>query len=126
VSFRFLHTADWQAGKPFGNVPGDAGAALRRQRIDTIATVARLATEQRVDAVLVAGDAFDSNEVEDRTINQVLAALTPFEAPGSSCPGITMRLSRTACGHACGDCMPQLTSSSPTSPSRSSCNREGQ
>lgn len=87
VSFRFLHTADWQAGKPFGNVPGDAGAALRRQRIDTIATVARLATEQRVDAVLVAGDAFDSNEVEDRTINQVLAALTPFEGTWVFVPG---------------------------------------
>lgn len=87
MSFRFLHTADWQAGKPFGNVPGDAGAAMRRQRIDTIATIARLATEQRVDAVLVAGDAFDSNEVEDRTINQALAALAPFEGIWVFLPG---------------------------------------
>jgi DNA repair exonuclease SbcCD nuclease subunit len=87
VSFRFLHTADWQAGKPFGNVPGDAGAALRRQRIDTIANLAKLATEQQVDAVLVAGDAFDSNEVEDRTINQVLAALSPFAGPWIFLPG---------------------------------------
>lgn len=87
MSFRFLHTADWQAGKPFGNVPGDAGAALRRQRIDTVATLARLASEQRVDAVLVAGDAFDSNEVEDRTINQVLAALGGFAGPWIFLPG---------------------------------------
>lgn len=87
MSFRFIHTADWQAGKPFGNVPGDAGAALRRQRIDTIASIARLATEQRVDAVLVAGDAFDSNEVEDRTINQVLAALAPYAGIWVFLPG---------------------------------------
>jgi len=87
VSFRFLHTADWQVGKPFGNVPGDAGAALRRQRIDTIANIARLATKERVDAVLVAGDAFDSNEVEDRTINQLLAALAPFDGTWIFLPG---------------------------------------
>lgn len=87
MSFRFLHTADWQVGKPFGNVPGDAGAALRRQRIDTVAAIAKLATEQRVDAVLVAGDAFDSNEVEDRTINQLLAALTPFDGTWVFLPG---------------------------------------
>jgi DNA repair exonuclease SbcCD nuclease subunit len=82
-----LHTADWQVGKPFGNVPGDAGAALRRQRIDTVATIARLATEQHVDAILVAGDAFDSNEVEDRTINQLVAALAAFEGPWIFLPG---------------------------------------
>lgn len=87
MSFRFLHTADWQVGKRFGNVPGDAGAALRRQRIGTVAAIARLASEQRVDAVLVAGDAFDSNEVEDRTINQAVAALAPFEGPWIFLPG---------------------------------------
>lgn len=87
MALRILHTADWQVGKPFGNVPGDAGAMLRRQRIDTVATLARLAAEQQVDAVLVAGDAFDSNEVEDRTINQLLAALSPFGGPWVFLPG---------------------------------------
>lgn len=108
MSFRFLHTADWQAGKPFGNVPGDTGAALRRQRIDTIATVASVAAEQRVDAILVAGDAFDSNEVEDRTINQVLAALSSFSGPWIFLPGnhdaalphsVWSRLRRLQTGH---------------------------
>ena len=87
MSFRFIHTADWQIGKPFGNVPGDAGAALRRQRIDTVAALARLASERQVDAVLVAGDAFDSNEVEDRTIYHLLSALAPFGGKWIFLPG---------------------------------------
>lgn len=30
MSIRILHTADWQIGKQFANVPGDPGAALRK------------------------------------------------------------------------------------------------
>lgn len=87
LSFRFLHTADWQIGKPFGNVPGDAGADLRRQRIATVRKLAEYAAAQQLDAVLVAGDAFDSSEVEDRTIHQMLSALSPFDGPWVFLPG---------------------------------------
>lgn len=87
MSVRFIHTADWQVGKPFGNVLGDAGAALRRQRVDTVAALARLASERQVDAVLVAGDTFDSNEVEDRTIYQLLTSLAPFSGKWVFLPG---------------------------------------
>ena len=51
---RFLHTADWHIGKPLRG----------RSRMDEYAAaleeVARTAVEARVDAVLVAGDVFDS------------------------------------------------------------------
>ena len=87
MAFRFLHTADWQIGKPFGNVPGDAGAELRSQRIATIGELARLAAARNVDAVLVAGDAFDSNEVQDRTILRTLDALKPFSGRWIFLPG---------------------------------------
>ena len=79
MAFRFLHTADWHIGKPFHHVPGDAGFALRKQRIDTVAAIAVLAQREGVDAVLVAGDAFDGNDVSDKTIVQTLTALQPFE-----------------------------------------------
>jgi DNA repair exonuclease SbcCD nuclease subunit len=78
MAFRIIHTADWQVGKPFGNVPGDAGAELRLQRIRTVQRIAELAREREVDAVLVAGDVFDSNEVSERTIVRTLEALKPF------------------------------------------------
>ncbi|MCX5496276.1 DNA repair exonuclease [Kaistia dalseonensis] len=87
MSFRFLHTADWQIGKPFANVPGDAGAALRAQRIATVAEIARLAATRQLDAVLVAGDIFDSNEVHDRTILRTLDALKAFTGRWIFLPG---------------------------------------
>jgi DNA repair protein SbcD/Mre11 len=51
---RFLHTADWHVGKPLRG----------RSRLDEYAKaldqVAAIAVERKVDAVLVAGDVFDS------------------------------------------------------------------
>jgi exonuclease SbcD len=51
---RFLHTADWHVGKPLRG----------RSRLDEMAAaldqVARVAIEAKVDAVLMAGDVFDS------------------------------------------------------------------
>lgn len=87
VSFKFIHTADWQIGKPFGNIPGDAGAALRLQRFDTVRKIAELAKQHAVDAVIVAGDAFDSSAVSDRTIRQTLEALTPYDGTWIFLPG---------------------------------------
>ena len=87
MPFRFLHTADWQVGKPFGNVPGDAGSDLRSQRIRTVQAVAELAQARTVDAVLVAGDAFDSNDVSDKTIVLTLEALRAFPGTWVFLPG---------------------------------------
>ncbi len=87
MAFKFIHTADWQIGKPFGQVPGDAGAELRLQRIRTVEVIARQAREQAVDAVLVAGDAFDANTVSNRTIEQTMEALRAFPGPWIFLPG---------------------------------------
>ena len=87
MSFRFLHTADWQIGKPFGFVPGDAGGELRAQRIRTVRRIAELAQAQELDAVLVAGDAFDANDVTDKTLVLTLEALKPFAGTWVFLPG---------------------------------------
>ena len=82
-----IHTADWQLGKQFGNVRGDAGAALRDQRIETVKKIARLAQERGADAVLVCGDVFETNAVADRTIRQALNALDSFTGDWVFIPG---------------------------------------
>ncbi|MBF9235348.1 metallophosphoesterase family protein [Microvirga alba] len=87
MAFRFLHTADWQIGKPFANIAGDSGAELRSQRIKTVESIAQIANERAVDAILVAGDAFDSNEVSDRTIVRTIEALAPFSGSWIFLPG---------------------------------------
>ncbi|MBX9692975.1 MAG: metallophosphoesterase, partial [Cyanobacteria bacterium] len=78
---RFLHTADWQIGKQFSNIEGDASAFLRNQRIETVKRIGQLATERDADAVLVAGDVFDGTAVRGETI------LKTFKAMGDSFGG---------------------------------------
>ena len=51
---RFLHTADWHVGKPL------RGRSRMEEYATVLEEVGRVATEARVDAVLVAGDIFDS------------------------------------------------------------------
>ncbi len=87
MSFRFIHTADWQIGKGFGNFPAEAAVELRTQRIRGVERIAEAARREEVDAVLVAGDAFDSNEVSDRTIHRTLEALAPFRGTWVFLPG---------------------------------------
>lgn len=82
-----IHTADWQIGKTFGNIPGDAGAMLREQRFQTIRRIAELARERAADAVLVAGDVFDSNAVKDETIRRAINAMEGFAGPWVLLPG---------------------------------------
>ena len=82
-----IHTADWQLGKQFGNVPGDAGAALRDQRVETVKEIARLAQERHTDAIVVCGDVFETNAVADRTIRQALNALESFTGDWVFIPG---------------------------------------
>lgn len=71
----FLHTADWQIGKQFANISGDAGAFLRERRIEAVKTIGKIATTRHVDAVLVAGDVFETNLVSGKTILQTIRAM---------------------------------------------------
>lgn len=87
MGVRLLHTADWQIGKGFGTVPGDKGAALRNQRLETVGRLADLATERAVDAVLVAGDVFDAQTVSDETLRRVMERLRRFAGPWVLLPG---------------------------------------
>ncbi|HVO09637.1 MAG TPA: exonuclease SbcCD subunit D [Vicinamibacteria bacterium] len=51
---RFLHTADWHVGKTL------RGRSRLDEQAEALEEVARVVTEAKVDAVLVAGDVFDS------------------------------------------------------------------
>jgi DNA repair exonuclease SbcCD nuclease subunit len=94
MAVRILHTADWQLGKPFNNIPGDAGALLREARFDAVRSIARHAQDREVDAVLVAGDVFDSNLVSEQTLLRALAAMSAFNGlwillPGNHDPALS-------------------------------------
>lgn len=74
---RFIHTADWQIGKPFRQF-GDKEAVLRQARMDAIEAIGRLAIEQGAGHVLVAGDLYDSDQPTDRTLREPLERMRGF------------------------------------------------
>src|SRR3546814_1268176 len=65
---RFLHTADWQLGKPFGRFEPEVRAALGEARFDAIDRIGEVAAANQVEHVIVAGDVFDTEGPEDRVI----------------------------------------------------------
>jgi hypothetical protein len=72
---KFIHTADWQLGKPFGKFEPDVRVALSEARFDAIDEIGRNASQEAIDHVLVAGDVFDTEGPEDRTIVQALSRM---------------------------------------------------
>jgi DNA repair exonuclease SbcCD nuclease subunit len=75
---RFLHTADWQIGRQYGQFPPEDAIPLAEARFKAVERIAALANEHQVDAVLVAGDVFDTQTVSPRTIRQLFNAMAGF------------------------------------------------
>lgn len=84
---RFLHTADWQMGRQYSRFDEEDAAVLANARFDAVAALAALAAQERVDAVLVAGDVFDAQTVSDRTLHRTFQAMAAFTGPWVLIPG---------------------------------------
>ncbi|WP_279477885.1 DNA repair exonuclease [Aureimonas sp. SK2] len=84
---RFVHTADWQIGKPFGGYADETRAELRAERFNAVRRLAELAQARGAAFVVVAGDAFDGNTVSDRDIQRTLDAMASFAGPWIMLPG---------------------------------------
>jgi DNA repair exonuclease SbcCD nuclease subunit len=76
-----IHTADWQIGRQYGQFETDDAAMLAEARYETVARIAALAVSRQADAVLVAGDVFDTQAVSDRTIRRLFDAMGAFAGP---------------------------------------------
>lgn len=77
MGITFIHTADWQIGKPFGTLAAMASllADARFGAIDRIAGVAAAANARHV---LVAGDVFDGISVPDAVLSQTVARMAAY------------------------------------------------
>ena len=58
---KFLHTADWQLGMARHYLSHDAQARFSAARLDVVEQMARLATNEQCEFVVVCGDVFESN-----------------------------------------------------------------
>ena len=84
--FRFLHTADWQVGKPYRHIRTRPNALYWRERLAVIQRIAARRGHQ-VDAVLVAGDLFDSPTPTSGVLLEVLEAIGAMDVPVLVIPG---------------------------------------
>jgi len=88
----FLHSADWQIGKPYARVTDpDKRARLRRARIEAIARIGDHLKpgdgSPPAAFLVVAGDLFDSPTPADSDVSAVCAAIGQLELPVLVIPG---------------------------------------
>lgn len=88
MSVTFLHTADWQLGKPFASLRDDAKRhRVQRERLDVIHRIGAAARESGAAFVLVAGDLFDSPQATKATVSAACAAIGAMGVPVLVIPG---------------------------------------
>jgi DNA repair exonuclease SbcCD nuclease subunit len=85
---RFIHTADWQIGKPFASIGDPRKRSLVQQaRIEAIKRIGAVAGEAGADFVLVAGDLFDSSSADKATVSAACGAIGRMRLPVIVIPG---------------------------------------
>ena len=84
---RFIHTADWQLGMTRHFLGSEAQARFTQDRFDTIAKIGAVAREQDAAFVIVAGDIFEHNRLDRRTVVRALDAITKIPVPVYLLPG---------------------------------------
>jgi hypothetical protein len=84
-----LHTADWHLGKTFHALSDDPDTQgrLRQERFAAVERIGTAARACNAAAVLVAGDVFHTNEVEDKWIVEALRAIGSIAKPVLAIPG---------------------------------------
>jgi hypothetical protein len=84
----FIHTADWQIGKPFASIADPAKRArVQQERIEAIRRIGGVVRERHAAFVVVAGDLFDSPTPTNSTVAAALAAIAGLEVPVYCIPG---------------------------------------
>lgn len=84
----FIHTADWQLGKPFAGISDSAKRArVQQERIDALRRIRDAVRARQAKFVVVAGDLFDSPTPTKTTVAQSLGVIGEFGVPVYAIPG---------------------------------------
>ncbi|MDB6134273.1 MAG: metallophosphoesterase [Verrucomicrobiales bacterium] len=88
MTVRFLHTADWQLGKPFAGIQDPEKRALvRQERLAVLDRIGQAARESGAAFIVVAGDLFDSPSVTQSTVAAACSAIGRMGLPVYAIPG---------------------------------------
>lgn len=84
----FVHTADWQLGKPFAGIADPVKRArVQQERFEAIRRIGAVVRERQARFVVVAGDLFDSPTPAHATIAAALGAIADLGVPVFAIPG---------------------------------------
>lgn len=84
----FIHTADWQLGKPFASITDPAKRArVQQERFEAIRRIGAVVRERQARFVVMAGDLFDSPTPTHATISAALGAIAELGVPVVAIPG---------------------------------------
>lgn len=84
---RFLHTSDWQLGMRRHFLDEEALPRFMQARLGAIGALGRLARERECEFIVVAGDVFESNQIDRRTLRRALEELAAVPVPVYLLPG---------------------------------------
>jgi len=78
---RFMHTSDWQLGVTRQFLNDDSQARWAEARFEGIRNLGRIAKEEKCEFIVVAGDIFESNQVDRRTVLKACDAMAGIPVP---------------------------------------------
>lgn len=85
---RFLHTADWQLGKPYGTMEdAEKREPAKVARLDVLDRIGELVKSEGARFVLVAGDLFDSLHPSKTTVSAAFNKIGKWKVPVYAIPG---------------------------------------
>ena len=88
MTLTFLHTADWQLGKPFASIgEGAKRHRVQQERLHAVQRLREVVEKSGVSFVLVAGDLFDSSQATKATVSAACAAIGSLKVPVIVIPG---------------------------------------
>lgn len=88
MSVTFLHTADWQLGKPFAGVEDlQKRSLLQNERLTVLQRMAATARARDAQFILIAGDLFDSPSATKATVSAACSAIGALGIPVLTIPG---------------------------------------
>ena len=88
MSTTFLHTADWQLGKPFAGVNDmQKRSLLQSERLAVLKRIGEKARDHHAEFVLLAGDLFDSPSATKSTVAAACSAIGSIGIPVFAIPG---------------------------------------
>lgn len=89
MTTRFIHTADWQLGKPYERIDSadDKRSMASQARFEVLETIGARIKAHQAAFVLVAGDMFDSTTPSNATVSKAFTLMGKWQVPVFIIPG---------------------------------------